>query len=105
MKIEDVKAINLIIDEFEGNTVLGSHIKKAVKAYFNQKKEKPIETYIPVIKEPVSSDFKIKSSNHDPRLRKMFEDADKALQRNYDKIIKETRRRNGRAKKAQKKNK
>ena len=40
MTIDDLNAINVIIDEFEGNTIMGKHIKKAVNAYFKQEKKK-----------------------------------------------------------------
>ena len=50
MTIDDLNAINVIIDEFEGNTIMGKHIKKAVNAYFKQEKEKIIVTPIKRIK-------------------------------------------------------
>ena len=93
MILDDIKAINTIIDEFEGNTVTSLNIKKAIKAYFKQQKEETIHNPAQSIKINKTPVFKESSTNHDPKLHEMFKEADRVLQRNFEKIMKESRSR------------
>ena len=97
MTIDDLNAINVIIDEFEGNTIMGKHIKKAVNAYFKQEKEKIVVTPIKRIKVGKHTIF-----NKEIETKKS--EADEALLR-FNKRIRKQGEKNGRKKTAKKKNK
>ena len=56
IKNEDLEAIGSIIEEFEGDTMLGKHMFKAVKAYFKQKNKQAKVIYAPEIKEHKTKD-------------------------------------------------
>tara|TARA_R100000781_G_C4036164_1_gene112325 strand:+ start:427 stop:720 length:294 start_codon:yes stop_codon:yes gene_type:complete len=94
---EDINAINIIIDEFEGNTIIGNHIKKAIKGYFKQKKEKIIVTPI----QPINVG---KHAIFNKKIEAMKSEADEALLR-FNKRIRKQGEKNGRKKTAKKKNK
>tara|TARA_R100000734_G_C3317850_1_gene111339 strand:+ start:1629 stop:1922 length:294 start_codon:yes stop_codon:yes gene_type:complete len=97
MTIDDLNAINVIIDEFEGNTIMGKHIKKAVNAYFKQEKARIIVAPAKTIKVGKHAIF-------NKKLETMKSEADEALLR-FNKKIRKQGEKNGRKKTAKKKNK
>jgi chromosomal replication initiation ATPase DnaA len=85
IKNDDLEAIGSIIEEFEGDTILGKHMFKAVKAYFRQKEKET--RFIYTSTEKVSKT--IDSGNYDDyRYKKMLKEADKVLHENYLKLSK-----------------
>ena len=85
IKEDDLNAIKAIIEEFEGETVLGKHMFKAIKAYFKQKERSAKVIYTPVVKTPKKSNSGLL---HENRIEKIFEDADVALHKYWLKLSK-----------------
>ena len=82
---EDLNAIHSIIEEFEGDTVIGKHMFKAIKAYFKQKEVK-------VIPKIVYREYEQKTTTSNLISRNAFDDmlkkADDVLYKNFLKISK-----------------
>jgi predicted component of viral defense system (DUF524 family) len=81
IKNEDLEAIGSIIEEFEGDTMLGKHMFKAVKAYFKQKNKQSKVIYTSEIKTPKTKDDI--NISHSSNLERVLQDADKALHKYY----------------------
>ena len=86
IKDDDLEAIGSIIEEFEGDTILGKHMFKAVKAYFKQKNKQAKVIYAPEIKEPKTKDSINVPCNSN--LERVLKGADEALNRYYLKLSK-----------------
>tara|TARA_R100001530_G_C4235801_1_gene133930 strand:- start:245 stop:565 length:321 start_codon:yes stop_codon:yes gene_type:complete len=87
IKTEDLEAIRSIIEEFEGETVLGKHMFKAVKAYFKQKNKQATTVY--TSKTILPKTPKIAKNSGDVELDRMIKAADEALHKHYLKLKKE----------------
>ena len=85
IKDTDLNAIKSIIDEFEGETVLGKHMFKAIKAYFKQKDSESRVIYTSNIKEPKKS---YSSHNTVNKLQEMLNEAENVLHKNFLKLKK-----------------
>jgi|TARA_R110002012_G_scaffold179021_2_gene344444 hypothetical protein len=85
MENEDLNAIKAIILEFEGETVLGKHMFKAIKAYFKQKKEKTVldHTYVSTVHKSSLS-----SNTDRGNIDKILQGADIALKKYGEKLRK-----------------
>ena len=99
IKKDDLNAIQTIIEEFEGETILGRHMFKAIKAYFKQKNELPTVIYTEEQKMPKKHTLN--------RVNEIFVDnilkgADEALTK-YNLKLRKQRGKNGKTK-TQKKN-
>lgn len=82
---EDLNAINSIIEEFEGNTILGKHMFKAIKAYFRQKDRKTTIVYAPIEKTSKISDS---NTCDNYQVQRIVAGADEVLHKNYLKLSK-----------------
>jgi hypothetical protein len=98
IKDTDLNAIKNIIDEFEGETVLGKHMFKAIKAYFKQKDSESRVVYAPSTIKPETS----YSSNSNKKIEEMLDKAEDVLHKNFLKLKK--RKTNGIAKSKKKAN-
>jgi hypothetical protein len=85
IKDSDLNAIKNIIDEFEGETVLGKHMFKAIKAYFKQKDSESRVIYTSSIKQPEKS---YSSHSTISKLQQMLDDAETVLHKNFLKLTK-----------------
>lgn len=94
IKQSDLDAIKSIIDEFEGETILGKHMFKAIKAYFKQKDRETMVVYTPNEKTPTTSYSQV---THKSKIDEMIEEADKALKK-YNLKLRKQRGKNGKTK-------
>ena len=91
MTSEDLNAIENIILEFEGETVLGKHMFKAIKAYSKQKKEKVIldHAFVPKVKKT-----NIIGNSSKGNIDKILSEAEIALKK-YGEKLRKKRGKNG----------
>ena len=82
---EDLNAIHSIIEEFEGDTVLGKHMFKAIKAYFKQKSRVTMVTYAKEEKKLKSFSSKLITKD---KVSDILKGADEVLHRNFLKLRK-----------------
>ena len=85
MTSEDLNAIENIILEFEGETVLGKHMFKAIKAYFKQKEVKVIPKVVYAEYEQKTTTSSLISKN---AFNNIIKKADDVLYKNFLKISK-----------------
>ena len=98
MNLEDLNTIEEIINEFEGETVLGKHMFKAIKAYYKQQNKKMAVVYTPINKPPNIA-FKTQSN----QIKEMSREADEALLRFNKKLRKRGKNGTKKTKKAKQK--
>ena len=82
---EDLNAIHSIIEEFEGDTVIGKHMFKAIKAYFKQKEVKVIPKVVYAEYEQKQATSELISKN---AFNNIIKKADDVLYKNFLKISK-----------------